>query len=264
MSYFDPGDDTTFMLLRNFVLDKDVVFPVLHGRGGEDGVIQSVLESLGIPYVGSLPHAMHDCYDKGITLEKIQAAGIVFPRSEIVSFAAFKKHKLARQAFVLKPKIEGALKDTIIITQPKGLRLERFAPLFARYGDMLLEEYIEGVELKVAVMNGQIWPVVEEVVEPEAQFTQLLCPPQHIDVETQAKARDIAGHVHVLMQCQDMSESDMILGGDGQLYFLEINTLPGLVPNGSLAQAIAASGLTTAKVLSTLVETAHARGRKAA
>jgi D-alanine-D-alanine ligase len=261
ITYFDPGDDTTFMLLRNFVLDKDVVFPILHGRGGEDGVIQSVLESLGMAYVGSPPRATHDCFDKGITLQKIQSAGIVFPRSEIVSFASFKKHALTRRPFVLKPKVEGALKDTVVITNPKAVRLERFGPLFAQYGDMMLEEYIKGIELKVAVVGQQIWPAVEDIAEPEAQFTQLLCPPQHLDPTVQAQARDLAGRAHSVMGCSDMSETDLIFGEDGKLYFLEINTLPSLVPNGSFSQAVTASGLTLSKVLSELVEAVHDRKR---
>lgn len=268
VTYFDPGDDARFALLRNMVLDIDVVFPVLHGAGGEDGRIQSVLEALGVPFVGSGSEASRNCFDKAETLRTVHQAGIIAPMTDVIPYKKLKRHPLAKQPFVLKPLDEGSSVDTYLIRDILSFNPDLYKPVFERRGSMLIETLIEGVELTVGVVGKNVLPPVE-IIPPQGKdfdftnkyngLTQELCPPKHIPQLVQQHAQQIALHAHSLMECRDFSRTDLIWGNDGNIYFLEINTLPGMTAQSLLPRAAAAVGWDMAQLTDTLVKMAYER-----
>lgn len=269
VTFFDPGDDTLFSLLRNVILDKDVVFPILHGRGGEDGAIQAVLEQLDVPYVGSSSLVSKNCFDKVITLQYLHGANIVVPQTDIVNAKQFRKHPLTKHPYVLKPRAEGSSVDTFLVRDPHKREKTSFERAFMKYGELLIEELIEGVELTVGVLGQNMLPVVEIIPPSGGEFdytnkyngaTQELCPPANIPADVQSQAQQIAGQVHVLMGCQDLSRTDMIWSKkDSKLYTLEINTLPGMTDQSLFPKAAAAAGIAFPDLMDRLVKMAYAR-----
>lgn len=265
VTFFDPGDDTSFSLLRNMVLDTDVVFPVLHGQGGEDGRIQLVLESLGVPFVGSGSTASGNCFNKAVTLRAVHGAGIIAPVTDVIDYKMLKRHPLTKQPFVLKPNAEGSSVDTYMIRNPGSFKASLFEPAFLRHGTMLIEALIEGVEMTVGVLGSQALPVIEIVPPAGQEFdfnnkyngaTQEFCPPQSIPVGVQQQAANVALNVHRLMGCRHLSRSDMIWGKDGNIYFLEINTMPGMTGQSLFPKAALARGMAMPQLATALVEMA--------
>jgi D-alanine-D-alanine ligase len=269
VTYFDPGDDTIFSLLKNFVLDKDVVFPVLHGRGGEDGAIQVVLEQLGVAYVGSSPFVSRDCFDKVTTLQRLHDAGITVPPTDIINAKQLRKHPLAKAPYVLKPRSEGSSVDTFIIRDITTVEPTMFDNAFARHGQLLIEMLVEGLELTVPVLGQQALPVIEIIPPSGGDFdyqnkyngmTQELCPPQHMPPEIQTQAQAIALQVHNLMGCRDLSRTDLMWSSkDGKLYVLEINTLPGMTDQSLYPKSAGAAGIRFPALADQLVKMAYAR-----
>lgn len=265
VTYFDPGDDTSFMLLRNLVLDKDVVFPVLYGRAGEDGGVQVVLESLDVPFVGSPSAACKNSYDKASMLTLLHNAGILVPTADLIAERQLKKHPLAKAPFVLAPRYEGSHSDTYLVHDPKNYKNTETASLFARHGSLLIEALISGSEVTVAVMGGQASPVVEVVSAAPSSISanafyraerRLLCPPQTVPADLQRNMQEIALKAHMVLGCRHMSSTDMVVDKEGQIYCLEVNSVPDMTTEGALAVAAAANGITEATMVDYLVKLA--------
>lgn len=248
----------------------DVVFPILHGKGGEDGTLQRELETIGVPYVGSDAAVSALCFDKAATLEKVNKAGIICPSSELVTYRALSNHAMVERPFVLKPRAEGSSIDTFLIREPATFDFTNRAveEAFRRHGELMIEPLISGTELTVAVLGAEPLPVIGIIPSADQDFdyqnkyngaTQELCPPPHIDIKKQQEAQAIALQVHQLLGCRDLSRSDFILDASGVLYFLEINTLPGMTDQSLFPKAAAAAGIPLPQLVDRLVQGAYGR-----
>lgn len=248
--------------------DADVIFPVLHGTGGEDGTLQARLEALGLTnFVGANAKASTLCFDKDRYREVVQAAGITIAAGELVS-GDVANHPLAQKPFVLKPYNGGSSVDTFIIRDPNQADFVAMDAACARYGNMLIEALIEGVEITVGVLGDGALPVVEIIPPTGGEFdyenkyngqTQELCPPKHVAESVQIRAQALALQIHSLTGCRDLSRTDMIVTADDELYVLETNTLPGMTNESLLPKAAAAAGITMPKLCNRLVNFAFAR-----
>lgn len=260
--FFDPA--AGLHSLSKELIDIDVVFPILHGTGGEDGFIQNALELEGVPFIGSSSKVSKACFDKWQTIQSAEYT--LFPKTEIVSRESIKSSKLLRKPFVIKPRAEGSSVDTFIVHEPAHFAIGKLEPIFDKYNDeLLLEEYISGRELTVGVLGNTALPVVE-IIPPSGQefdfsnkyngATTENCPPKFIDTVLQLEAQSIALNLHRAMGCSHFSRTDMIINPKGVIYTLEINTLPGMTPESLFPRAAKAAGLDITELVDELVKLA--------
>lgn len=263
VSQYDPkieGD------LKDNLAGVDVVFPILHGRGGEDGEIQKQLEDIGVPFVGSSSTVSANCFNK-ITTQKIMD-DVLFPKTEVVNKTTVNESELINKPYVLKPIDEGSSIDTFVVRDISKFDLSSIGDVFARHGEMMLQELIEGKELTAPVLIDKALPIIEIVPPKDQEFdyankyngaTQEICPPVSISTNAQNKASEISLHIHQKMGCKSFTRSDFILTASGELYALEINTLPGMTKGSLFPKSAKAAGIDIKQLVDILVKDAQAK-----
>ena len=232
----------------------DIVMPILHGAGAEDGGLQAQLERLGIPFLGSGSAACALTFDKARYRDFVAGQGVQMAAGEVVDRRSFARSKLRKKPYVLKPREGGSSVDTLILhnlaDEPK---LAYFDQLFTRYETMLLERLIEGQELTVGVLGDAALPIILVVPPAGGTFdyenkyngqTQEIVNPRQIAPDVQTRAQELALRLHRMTGCRHLSRSDMILTPDGELYVLETNTIPGMTEQSLFPKMAAAAGIT--------------------
>ncbi len=254
-------------LLDKLTPRPDVVFNALMGTGGEDGQIQSVLEILELPYTHSGVLASALAMNKVVTRSICEGAGIRFPEGRITSRDDVLAGKTMLPPVVFKPFDEGSSIGVRLIRSDAEMSLlTRSWP----YGEqVLVERFIPGREISVAVLHGQGLGAIEIVAgahifdyhaKYESETVVHRCPPQ-LPPDVVEEAVSIGCRAHDLLGCRGLTRTDFrcddTKGGPPQLYMLEINTLPGMTKS-SLAPEIAAhAGLSFEELVSSLVEGAR-------
>ena len=247
--------------------DCDVVLPILHGEGGEDGALQRQLESIGKPFLGSGSAACELTFDKAKYREFMAEKGMLMAEGEIVTREAFEASPLRKAPYVLKPVDGGSSVDTVILhdlaDEPDS---GYFDELFSRYDTMLLEQLIGGQELTVGILGAQALPIIlivppsDETFDYENKYngrTQEIVNPSDVPAEYHQKAKDIALQAHKLTGCRHLSRTDMILTEAGELYVLETNTIPGLTQQSLFPKMAMAAGLDMPGLVKCFVDMAN-------
>jgi D-alanine-D-alanine ligase len=246
----------------------DVVFPALHGTGGEDGKLQRFLEQQAIKFVGSGSEASELCFDKATYGQLLTENSILTPRTELVTADEFANTPLADKPFILKPNDGGSSIDNIIVRDVSHKDEAAIRRAFDQYPKLLLQELISGVEITVGVLGTESLPVIEIVPPQDQEFdyknkyngaTREICPPEHVSEAQQAEAQKLAKRIHELCGCRDLSRTDIIINEGGKLYVLETNTIPGLTDQSLLPKAAAAAGIAMPTLCDQLVKTVLAR-----
>ena len=215
----------------------DVVFLGLHGACGEDGRIQAAFDLMGIPYTGSGYLGSALAMDKDLTKQLASAAGVRTPKWRIASYSREPVEQMAASVdlpCVVKPVDSGS---SIGVAIPRT-KEELLAALEANrhLGRVILEQYVLGREIDVGVLMGTSLPSIEIIPKVgfydyknkyQAGATLEICPTP-IDPKIEEKLRETALKVHLLLGLKTYSRSDFIVDKDGNVYFLEINTLPGM------------------------------------
>lgn len=262
VTVFDPIEDSDYTHLEDVLVGIAVVFPALHGKGGEDGQLQAILERMKVPFVGTGATASRNCFDKLRTLSMLKAAGLPVPATEVVKFDQLASHPLVRKPFVLKPQDEGSSVDTFLVRDISKFDLKSYREVFDRRGVLLIEELVEGIELTVPVLGNDALPVIEIIPPSGGEFdyenkyngqTQELCPPQHISTDIQIHASKLAEQTHTIMGCRHLSRTDMILSTSGEIKILEINTLPGMTAESLYPKSAYVAGMPTTELVDKLV-----------
>ena len=268
----DVGHD---LVPRLRALAPDVAFIALHGRDGEDGTVQELLEILGIPYTGSGIGACMRCADKVLAKHAFTAVGIPTPDFFAFSEAAFKELGAAealgaigeRLGFplVVKPADQGSalgIKFAGSAADVPAALISAFS-----YSDrVLLERHVLGHDLAVSVLGGEALPVVEAVPRDEDFYdfearyeigrTTFVCPAE-IGEERTAEAQRIALAAHDALGCSGFSRVDLMLDrSTGELVVLEVNAVPGLTETSLLPQAADAAGLPFDELVGRILATA--------
>jgi len=254
----------------------DLIFLGLHGHFGEDGVVQGYLETRGIPYVGSGVLSSALSFHKGFTRNALAQVGVPTPygyefHGEEHFLEAERSGRLGDSFFsknwFIKPAQEGS---TVGIERYRASEIEfqhqknRFLELFLsslKYcEDVVVEEWIEGPEVTVSVLEGRALPSVE--IRPKSKFydyqskytagaSEYFCPAPLAD-DVLDRLSSLAVRTFHALRCQDYGRVDFIVGKDGPVV-LEMNTLPGLTPTSLFPKAAAAAGMPYDEMIEELV-----------
>jgi D-alanine-D-alanine ligase len=237
----------------------DAAFVALHGRGGEDGTVQELLEVVGVPYTASGPGACVRCWDKVVTKHALRDAGIPTPDFYAFSQAAFEDLGAAKAL----PAIEGRLEFPIVIKPASGG--SALGIKFARSGadvpgalvaalsydtKVVMERFVHGRDLAVSILDGEALPVVEAIptgdsYDFEARYeigaTRFVCPAD-LSPDVAARAQELALASWRVLGCRGFARVDLMLDGD-ELFVLEANAIPGLTDTSLLPLAADAAGI---------------------
>ncbi|MBV8455346.1 MAG: D-alanine--D-alanine ligase [Acetobacteraceae bacterium] len=249
----------------------DAVFNALHGRFGEDGAIQGVLDWLGIPYTHSGVRASSLAMDKASAKAIFAAAGLPVPRGRTVTTDELADDDPLPLPYVIKPVNEGSSVGVEIIRHGDNRRAE-IARTWRFGGTALAEEYIPGRELTVGVMGDRPLAVTEIIAEAGTFYDydskyahggSRHIIPARIHPDTYDQALDIALAAHRALGCRGATRVDFRYddteGEPGRLVLLEINTQPGLTPTSLLPEQAAHFGMSFPELCTWMIENAACR-----
>ncbi len=244
----------------------ELVFLALHGTYGEDGVVQSRLEELGVPYTGCDPEASRLAFDKVITKQLCLTAGVPTARFTVLRSAEEPWPTGWQPPVVLKPVRQGSSVGLQFVD-----RVEAFGPALAEAcrhdSEILMEERIIGRETTVGILQGAALPIVE--IRPRqgaydyqnkytVGATEYLCPAPFNDAETQ-RIQAAALAAFVAVGGRDYGRVDVMVRASGEPVVLEVNTLPGMTETSLLPKAAAAAGISFSELCRRMVEMALER-----
>jgi D-alanine-D-alanine ligase len=285
----DVGPELVSELLA---AEPDVAFLALHGRYGEDGTVQALLEAIGIPYTGSGVVACMRATDKVLAKHLMREAGVPTPDFRALREASIKD----LGAGSALPAIEAQLGFPLVVKPAKGgsalgVKFARTSPelpgslvgAFSYDRTILLERYVRGRDLAVSIIDTAgpsvpdgpserapvALPVVEAVPREEDFYdyesryeigkTTFVCPAE-LAPETTARAQQLAVEVYRLLGCSGVARVDLLLEHDSEeLWVLETNVVPGLTETSLLPQAADAAGIDFDELLETILESAESR-----
>lgn len=267
-------DDNLVPALKE--LSPDLVYIALHGKFGEDGTIQELLELMDIPYTGPGVYSSAVGFNKPLSKEIFLREGIPTPPFFVLSAATFQemggRHALEYVAekigfpLVVKPAAQGSALGVRLASSPA--ELPRAIQSSLHYDDrVLLEKYIKGTEVAVSIIGNEepeALPPVETI--PHAKFfdfesrytpglTEYYCPAR-LDEAVTEKVVETAVRTHKALGCQNVSRVDIIVGEGGTPYVLELNISPGMTETSLLPLAAAAAGMGFRELVNRLVKLA--------
>lgn len=263
----DVSHDLHKLVKELTAASPDAVFNNLYGKGGEDGTIQGVLEVMGIPYTHSGVVASAVGMDKILTKKLAESVGVRCSVGRVATKKEILAENVMPRPYVVKPINEGSSVGVRIILEGENQRpIDETTWTFGE--EALVEKYVPGREIHVAVLDGKSQGVTEIFVEGrffdyEAKYhsasTKLVTPADVPEIVAKT-AMDYAQKVYNLLGCNGIARADLRYddskpGGDG-VYFLEINTMPGLSPGSIAVIQPEQNGMSYVQLCSHLVETA--------
>lgn len=258
------------------VRTTDVVFNALHGEYGEDGEVQKILESLHIPYTGPRPSGARLSMDKAQTKRRYAECGIQTPRAKILQNIGDVEHmtvevfRTMNLPLILKPIDRGSSVGIQVARSFQSL-FEALTELFSEYDVILLEEYIEGKEGTVGVIDGfrgqEIYPLLPIEIRPvsgreffdyHAKYdgsTEEICPGNFSEDEKRLMQTH-AIEAHKALGLRHYSRTDFIIHPKRGIFALETNSLPGLTQESLMPKALDAAGSSYKEFLEHIIERA--------
>jgi len=259
-------------VIRALTPKPDVVFNALHGRFGEDGAIQGVLDWLGIPYTHSGVRASALAMDKQAAKALFLSAGLPVAPGRMVATRELEAGDPLPLPYVVKPANEGSSVGVTIVRCGDNRRAE-IARNWTFGPTALVEEYIPGRELTVAVLDDRALAVTEiravagTFYDYESKYADggsRHIVPACVHPDIYAQAMDVAVAAHRALGCRGATRCDFryddTKGEPGRLILLEINTQPGLTPTSLLPEQAAYRGMDFARLCAWMVENASCRG----
>ena len=268
----DCGSGILYNQIKKYEID--LVFNSLHGGDGENGNVQKLLENMGIPFTGSGSKACKKAMNKSITKNICKKNNIPVPDGIVVDDLSQlfdnggQKNVLSSSKLIVKPIDEGSSADLYIMhNNSRGLN----SPLYdmteymlEKYESFLLEEYIEGRELTISILDGLALPIVEIIPKKrfynyEAKYkpgmSQYLVPAK-IDFKIQKEIEKYALELYNLLGCRHYSRIDLRLDDENNIYLLELNTLPGMTSTSLFPKSAHKHGITFQELISILINLA--------
>jgi len=259
--------DKTKDNIRLLKLKKiDCAFIALHGRFGEDGGIQKILNSLQIPYTGSGVKASELAMDKISSRKIFQKHGLKVPRSRILnkdSYAGINFHD-SSFPLVIKPATHGSSIGLSIVGKPKDIS-KAINRAFKFDRRIIIEEYIKGRELTVGILEDKAMPVIEIVpkhsfFDYQAKYNEGLTDyivPAKLSPVAAKRVKKAALNAHRLLGCFGCSRVDIILNEFDEPFVLEVNSIPGLTSTSLLPKAAKKSGIDFTSLCLKLISLAY-------
>jgi D-alanine-D-alanine ligase len=267
VSRVDAGRDLAQVLGR---LKPDVCFNALHGEWGEDGCVQGVLETLGVPYThcGVLASAL--AMDKAKAKAVLAAAGVIVPGGGLFNRFDVAADHVLPPPYVVKPNAEGSSVGVFIVHDGANRPpQEVVAPSWTFGEEVMVEPYIRGMELAVGVMDGKAMTVTEIV--PKTAFYDYEAKygeggsehvvPARIPPHVTEKAKKLSEMAHAALGCRGVTRADLRYDDiNDVLVLLEVNTQPGMTPTSLVPEQAAAGGVDFDRLVLWITEDAYARG----
>jgi D-alanine-D-alanine ligase len=255
----------------------DVAFIALHGRGGEDGTIQELLEIEGLPYTGCGVLSSGQCMDKSVTKLILQKHGVPTPRFVSFGESAFKNlgasdaldriESLLGFPVVVKPARQGSALGVNFAASRDELP-PAILSAFSYDDSVLVEQFVKGREIAVSVLDGVALPAVEAVptsgdfYDFESRYeigkTDFVCPAD-LDPAVTERLAEIAVDVFHLLDCHGFARIDFMVPDDGIPQVLEANSIPGLTATSLMPMAADAAGIGFEELTERLLQTALSR-----
>ncbi|MBN1527227.1 MAG: D-alanine--D-alanine ligase [Candidatus Omnitrophica bacterium] len=243
----------------------DAAFVALHGKFGEDGTVQKMLEDAGIPYTGSGVEASRLALDKIASKEAFAKKGIPSPRYRVLEKGRVNTAHTSsiRLPAVIKPQFEGSSIGLSVVRERAGLKAA-IEKAFLYGARAVVEEYIDGRELTVGMLDDEPLPVIEIVTkdkiydyrakysDPDTRYIV----PAPVEKGAYGRAQALGAAAHKALGCRSFSRVDMLIDGRGELFVLEVNTIPGMTERSLLPKAAAAKGISFSDLCVKLVENA--------
>lgn len=234
--------------------ETDLAFNTIHGTFGEDGQLQEILDGLGVAYTGAGAASSRLAFDKNLAKEAFVSAGVPTPRAVLLDVSAGPVASPFPVPYVVKPPREGSSVGVHVVKDEAAA--DAAIADAAKYGNQLLiEEFIEGRELTVGILDDTALPVVH-IAPPGGvydmsskypwlsggQGSQYFCPAD-LDEETTRRVQDAALAAHRSLGIEIYSRVDVLLDADLNPFVLEANTIPGMTETSLLPKAAAAAGI---------------------
>ena len=247
----------------------DVFFPALHGKFGEDGQLQQILEDRSLLYVGSGPEASKAAFDKIASKKLFEQAGLATPAA--VEFGPGTDITLLEeqlqdfaQKYVVKPIRQGSSVGVSIVSTPQEAVVAA-RETFSEYGDCMIEEFVPGTEVTVGILHGRPLPIIE--VRTQGGFYDYHA--KYVDEKTEylfdtitdtamaANLSRAAVECFNALGCRHFARIDFLLSDEKIAYVLEANTIPGFTSHSLLPKAAAKAGLSMGDLCTEIVEAAY-------
>ncbi len=245
----------------------DVVYNALHGKWGEDGCVQGLLEILRIPYTGS------KVFSSALTMDKHHAK-IIFDKHGLKTgeYVLVKEHEASSfdmtsismdLPVVVKPNTEGSSMG-IRIVKDQGELEEALLEAAKWGGDILIERYLKGREIQITVLGDRALGAIEVIpaeefydykAKYETDSTQYIYPAQ-LDEQTYKRCMDMGLAAHQALLCEGVTRTDLILSDD-EIYILEVNTLPGMTSHSLVPKTAAGNDISFDELLEIVLDSAR-------
>jgi D-alanine-D-alanine ligase len=266
---YDPSRDLLRLIRDSKNLDVALIF--LHGKKGEDGSMQGLLDLFDLRYVGSGVLASALAMNKAVSKELFRSAGLKAPRDILVcknqDINPVAISSALGKPVVVKPVAEGSSIGLSMCHTEEEI-LKALHDVFLISSEVIVEEYIRGREVSCAVLGNrhpEALPVIEIIPQREYEFftyaakyvpgaSEEVCPAR-LPSSVFKKVQEYAIKAHCLLSCRNLSRSDMIVA-DKDVYILETNTIPGMTENSLFPLAARKAGLSFPRLLDRLIELA--------
>ena len=241
-----------------YEIEVDLFFPVLHGQFGEDGRLQALFELARVKYIGTPSFSSHICMDKGLTKDKARAIGVPVAKelgqeTEGLDFPVFVKPKMSGSSIGAtrvssKENLEGAIKEA------------------QKYGEFLIEEYIDGYEVEVGVIQTSDRVIVSGsgMIKYKGEFYDYFAKyksqdnrymiPSPIDEGAEKAIRKMARELFFSLGCRGLARFDFFVKKDGGVIFNEVNTLPGFTEGSMFPKLFTKMGISFTELLDKVIE----------
>jgi D-alanine--(R)-lactate ligase len=255
----------------------DVVLPLLHGKDGEDGAVQGLLELAGIPYIGCDIQSSALCMDKSLAYTVAASAGIPTPQFHVLTATQSVDAEVLRYPVFVKPARSGSSFGVSKVTSAEAL--DAALDEARRYDTkVLVEQAVEGIEIGCAILGNDSVLVMGELDQVELthgffRIHQESTPetgsenssfivPAAISQESAARVRETAKAIYRALGCTGLARVDMFLTADERVVLNEVNTMPGMTSYSRYPRMMAAAGMPLAVVIDQLVTLAFVRRQR--